>query len=728
MQTESGLLVAKSTGVTGAAWITEERVRAAPERSWAAALRMERWHDALRAIDLEPAEVRALPEVRYAAAAAAEKLGDASRVIEHLTDLESELPLLAERIRARRAEAAVATRQAQLALDYYRQRSDLESQLRVAQAQASLGDREAASASVSSLLVKLPKTASRCQIEAKARRLLSDTLPEGATSRVARELRWLAVQAPLCAASEGADQRLEALGGHAALTKSERLERARAFAAAGLVERTELELFAIRQARGIAPEASAILAIRGHSRYSARKELDRASELLVRAARGNRAREAEWLYAAARACIRAGATDRAVALLERVSRAARNAPLGEISEYKRAQLIYSAGRFDDAVRAYDAYLSRYGKRARFRAEAGEERSLAWVFTGRAERAAVSFAELARSAKRVDVARYRHLEAVAQLYAGKRVEAVGALRQVMVDHPLSFQALAAGARLRALGVILSPPPAETALVAVPDELLAELPAEAALLHRIGLDREAELALAEVERKVALAHIGQGQRALCGLYHRLASAERGYRVGRSAASWEELQGAPRPDRRWLWDCAYPRPYQELVQHSASDHGVETELIYAVMRQESAFRPEVISPAQAVGLLQILPITGEKLAGELGIPFEAEQLQHPPVNVRLGARYLRKLLDIFDGSLPLALASYNAGPSAVLHWLEGARNLELDLFVARIPYSETRSYVERVVSNYARYRYLSGGEAAIPQLSMKLPTPKTDGVELF
>jgi soluble lytic murein transglycosylase len=83
------------------------------------------------------------------------------------------------------------------------------------------------------------------------------------------------------------------------------------------------------------------------------------------------------------------------------------------------------------------------------------------------------------------------------------------------------------------------------------------------------------------------------------------------------------------------------------------------------------------------------------------------------------LRKLLDTFQGNVPLALASYNAGPFAVSRWLAGGGEaLPLDLFVARIPYEETRGYVARVLSNAARYAYLEGGEAAVPVPSLELP----------
>jgi len=79
---------------------------------------------------------------------------------------------------------------------------------------------------------------------------------------------------------------------------------------------------------------------------------------------------------------------------------------------------------------------------------------------------------------------------------------------------------------------------------------------------------------------------------------------------------------------------------------------------------------------------------------------------------------MLRTFDGSVPLAVASYNAGPTAVSRWVETAKELDADLFVARIPYEETRNYTMRVMGNLARYQWLAGGDAAVQALALELP----------
>ena len=170
--------------------------------------------------------------------------------------------------------------------------------------------------------------------------------------------------------------------------------------------------------------------------------------------------------------------------------------------------------------------------------------------------------------------------------------------------------------------------------------------------------------------------------------------------------------------MWDCVYPRPYAELVTSAERELLLPRGLLWSVMRQESGFRPAIRSPVGAVGLLQLMPGTAEKMAAELGETWPSSALTRAHVSVRLGSAYLRKLLDTFQGNLPLALAAYNAGPQAVGRWLASGEALPLDLFVARIPYEETRGYVARVLSNAARYAYLEGGEGAVQAPVLELP----------
>jgi soluble lytic murein transglycosylase len=139
---------------------------------------------------------------------------------------------------------------------------------------------------------------------------------------------------------------------------------------------------------------------------------------------------------------------------------------------------------------------------------------------------------------------------------------------------------------------------------------------------------------------------------------------------------------------------------------------------MRQESAFDPVIVSPASAVGLMQLMPSTAKHAARELSLPFDEADLVRPDVNLKLGAFYIAKLLKMFRGNVELAAAAYNAGPRAVSHWIEPGADDELDLWVARIPFDETRNYVARVAQNLARYQWLGGGDAAVTPVSLAMP----------
>jgi soluble lytic murein transglycosylase len=117
-----------------------------------------------------------------------------------------------------------------------------------------------------------------------------------------------------------------------------------------------------------------------------------------------------------------------------------------------------------------------------------------------------------------------------------------------------------------------------------------------------------------------------------------------------------------------------------------------------------------------MQLLPETAETVAKEMGRPHDRSWLVRGAYNIELGAHYLASLLARFKGSLPLAVAAYNCGPEAVEKWTARATGLDIDVFVETIPYLETREYVVRVMSNYARYVYLAKGDA--PSLDLTIP----------
>jgi soluble lytic murein transglycosylase len=131
-----------------------------------------------------------------------------------------------------------------------------------------------------------------------------------------------------------------------------------------------------------------------------------------------------------------------------------------------------------------------------------------------------------------------------------------------------------------------------------------------------------------------------------------------------------------------------------NAAQLSGLPATLIYGVIRQESLYERDTVSPADARGLTQLTLETARRTARKWMLPAPtATALFEPAVNVVLGAAHLKDMLDRFDGQLLLALAGYNAGPNAVQRWLP-AGEMDPDIWLENIPYNETRTYVLRIL----------------------------------
>ncbi len=149
------------------------------------------------------------------------------------------------------------------------------------------------------------------------------------------------------------------------------------------------------------------------------------------------------------------------------------------------------------------------------------------------------------------------------------------------------------------------------------------------------------------------------------------------------------------------SHPPAYSTLVTLFSQIRNFPPALTWAIMREESRFRPQVVSPAQAMGLMQIIPPTGQEIANDLGRQgFVPEQLYQPVTNIEFGVHYLNKNRQRFGGALPQTIASYNAGPEAVDRWLKSRPNRDWDEFIEEIPYKETNNYVKKVLVSYYIY----------------------------
>jgi len=147
-----------------------------------------------------------------------------------------------------------------------------------------------------------------------------------------------------------------------------------------------------------------------------------------------------------------------------------------------------------------------------------------------------------------------------------------------------------------------------------------------------------------------------------------------------------------------------YHDLIIEEAQRYGLDPLFMFSVIRQESLFEGFVKSTAGAHGLMQIIPATGEQIAGELGWPpaYDAGDLYRPIVSVRFGAYYLGKNRDLLDGNLYAGLAAYNAGPGNAIAWRNLAGN-DPDLLLEVIRFQETRDYIRLIYEIFSTYRNL-------------------------
>lgn len=155
--------------------------------------------------------------------------------------------------------------------------------------------------------------------------------------------------------------------------------------------------------------------------------------------------------------------------------------------------------------------------------------------------------------------------------------------------------------------------------------------------------------------------------------------------------------KPD--WYQRLRYPLEYEQLVRRTARAYDVEPALVAAVIYTESRFEPSAVSEAGAIGLMQLLPETGEWIAATTGRKrFRVRDLFDPKINVRFGSYYLGELLEKYRGNVRIALAAYHAGQTNADRWL--AKDGEIE-------FPETRQYVENVLEARAVYREVYGSE---------------------
>lgn len=165
--------------------------------------------------------------------------------------------------------------------------------------------------------------------------------------------------------------------------------------------------------------------------------------------------------------------------------------------------------------------------------------------------------------------------------------------------------------------------------------------------------------------------------------------------------DLPSLPRP----CWEGLFPRPYWNDLKKFAAANGLDPYMVASLIRQESEFNPNAVSNRNALGLMQLLPRVGKGVAKQEKLKhFSAPQLFTPGVNLQLGTKYFRSMVDEFGG-FEYALAAYNAGDDRVKDWQSQGKYRDVQEFVESIPFTQTREYVQAIMRNANVYRQLYG-----------------------
>jgi soluble lytic murein transglycosylase len=690
--------------------------------SWPALVRGEQWDAAWEALSALPDEDKGRPEVRYVRARVALSRSDGGAALPLLEGLDAVLPLLADDLARRRAEAKLIVGPFVEAGEWFASHMGPGPQLEAARAFEKAHDARRARAAADHVIASDHRSRDE-EAEARALRV---RVAESVGDAERSDARWLAIDGADLPAASDALALVTKVDAKRPLTADELLARAKVLSDAG---RVDAALHAIELA-GTAPGADKLTNLhreraRGTALYRARGRWLEAAKVLTECANAGGPNAAEDAFRAARALSRADRDDDAIRGYEDVARRFPKSPWADQGAFLVPYLQMLHGEWRDCARGFDAYLHIHaaGDVARDDAhDARRDSALCKLLDDDTKPSRAAFEQLVEDEPDPIVSsRMADMAALAALRDGDRTHAVARWTDVARSRPLSWPALVARARLTQIAAPI--PPAidapDVPLGPDPPPVAVVVPPPADLFHRLGLELDAEGALRDRESAVTMGAGGRAPEALCRAYGEIGRARRRYQIAQSLPS-ALFAAAPGPRTRWAWECAFPSPYLDEVRAAEAAEDLPRGLLWAVMRQESGFDPDAVSPAHAVGLMQLLPDTARPIAEELSLPRDDARLTSPPYSIRVGARALHKLLDQFHGDVPLAVAAYNAGAEPVERWMTRALGLQLDTFVERIPYKETRDYVARVMGNFARYAYLADGDGGVPRVDLEIKPP--------
>lgn len=385
-----------------------------------------------------------------------------------------------------------------------------------------------------------------------------------------------------------------------------------------------------------------------------------------------------------------GLDEEGAALYTRISASFPSSELAPEGLYNAGRLYQINDDYDKAIKTYDILIRTYPNN-----EFAEDGAwnLGWIYykRGMYTEALATFSAFTDSSSSFNAANSRYWKARTLEKQGRRDEARAEYMELAGMTTPTYHSYMAQKKTGYTPRYPDVSPESTAL----NPPAAAKKEKAEMLIRLGMPDDARL---EIEKMEDLANTPEEFVVVSLLYAKVDDYYNSIKVAQDI-------GLPQAN-----SLSFPRGYKDIVASYARQYGVDELLVYSLIREESRFQKDVVSPADAVGLMQLIPPTARTVASQIGISgFTTEMLTIPRINIEMGIFYLKQVLDQFGGDVELALASYNAGPGRAADWKVDFYGLEKDEFIEEIPFKETRNYIRRILRSYGAYKAIYGNTAS-------------------
>lgn len=439
----------------------------------------------------------------------------------------------------------------------------------------------------------------------------------------------------------------------------------------------------------------------------------RALEFIAIAEAGGVMGRAEAVWWRARAHAKLEEYDRARALYREYLAVAPRGPNRVQALYYLGWLPYDHGDYEEALPDLDAFL-RSVKRDRLRSYIVWAKGWSLFKLGRHEEALRVFEDMTRMGNALVAGKAWYWGGMAHRAQGRAAEASRWMREAVRRYPLTYYAVLAARRLHEWAGEPLPEWMVGPAVGLPDPEpfwpFARLPSglERALrkvrdLAEVGEVERARAAYRPVARAVERRFSGvEKARLLLTVYDAIEDYHALYERARREFG-REMGRIPTRDNAVFWMLYYPRAHRDLVRVLARRFEMPEHWAYAIMRQESRYRPRQVSHTAALGIMQMIPKTAKVVSAALRVPFQVEGFFDAGRNLLFGHYYLGALLREFRGQVVFASAAYNAGAPPITRFLARHRGLPFDAMVEHISYNEARNYCRMVAGHLTRYAYL-------------------------